>query len=266
MVSRPIKIASLGSCMSEGVISQILNKKGRDKFDYVNHVIHNRSDYFLETFILRTNAQPDIDSVSRLLDVPHRDEFGDLNLFEECVKYLQNQSEEGLGVNQVHKRRSFLENVVAGNIDLILCDNFMDISSMLVEMKGSAAQKFFVFSGAFSSDTFEKNFKFVDYLSPDQAIENWKAIFSWLKHFNPGIEIYFIYYPRSVHGQEGRDPVRRAAEFADAMGKKSLVDAVVIEAPDVSERFIRHRNDWCHYQIEYYSSIAAAIFQSTSLI
>jgi len=44
-------IITFGSCMSEGVYAALTRLNPDYDWQYLNHVIHNRSDYFINSYI-----------------------------------------------------------------------------------------------------------------------------------------------------------------------------------------------------------------------
>lgn len=263
---RKINIATFGSCMSEAVAAQIINKFGAKNFYYANHVIHNRSDYFYETHIAKTNLEPDIDELTSISDVKTLKEFGDLDLISENIKYLKNQKKETIGCNNDQSRANFLNNIEHRNIDILICDNYMDIASML--LRRSANSSFFALTGAFSREIFDKHFTYDHFLTPENSHIHWVKIFQYLSDLMPQTEFYFIVYPPSIAGQEHRPPVVRSKLHHDhwLSLKKPISLAHTIYAERVASEYVLDESDWAHYLSDYYKNIAFEIINNSSYL
>lgn len=65
MISK--NVITFGSCMSEGVYAALTRIHADRKWSYLNHVIHNRSDYFIDSFIMNKQVPADFKISSMLM-------------------------------------------------------------------------------------------------------------------------------------------------------------------------------------------------------
>lgn len=244
-----MNIITFGSCMSEGILSQI-QPLISEKIIHLNHVIHNRTDYFIDAFISRSSQPSNINSLN-YADVSSSLDFPGSDLIDLCQFYIDNQSSDKIGINKIQGRVSFFENISNASIDMIICDNFMDISSKIV-YDLNHLNKYFLFSGAFSDCVFKKNFNWLDFLTPEASLFNWKAIFDWFMHKQPQARIVFFPFPASVHGHNDRHSLVRNRDFITLIKKEDFKSIIVVEPDDVTSDYMLNPNDWCHYSPSYY--------------
>ena len=254
--------------MSEAVAAQLFRKFDITKFSYLNHVIHNRSDYFIGTHISRINEEPNIEKISLISDIKFSDDFGSLDLIEANASYLRNQKRETLGVNNVSGRKGFLDNIRSQKIDIIIFDNYMDIASKLVISK--SGNSFFALSGAFSSGCFSKNYDYSEFLDGKASRANWSVITAHFHNILPDAEFYFIVYPPVIVGQEDRDSVVRSGQhsqyWADAELTAPLPYVHILFAEPVQAEFVLNPSDWAHYKPEYYEKLGAEIILNSGVL
>lgn len=256
MNKKTLNVVTLGSCMSEGVFAAITKLNPGINFNHLNHVIHNRSDYIHQVFIQKNWLPPDL-SISELCDITSSPEFPNQSLKENFDFFLMNQHPKTIGLNRNEQRLPLLVNLEQKEIDLVLLDNFMDIASMIVVQK-STGKKFFLFSGAFSKDVFEKNFEWIGFLTPDESLRNWEAIVTWLKLLQPNAKFIFSPFPESVFGNNHRDSVQRASQFKNVLSNNPL-PLNILNTKCVEESDLLSATDWCHYSNKYYEALAKQI-------
>jgi hypothetical protein len=252
-----MNIITIGSCMSEGIFAALTKKNPGVAFNYMNHVIHNRSDYFFNAICNNDWISVNPRSYARIMvDQMSSDEFPNLDLYEQSNFYLDNQSFDKIGINRDDSRISFLENIHK-NVDLFILDNFMDIAAKLV-VERNGIGKYFVFSGAFSQSTFNKNFVYSDFISPAESLINFLGIINWIKSKQPSARIFFAPFPANVVGFEHSASLKRAANLKKLLSLSDLT-CPVLSTPDVKFDDMISPSDWCHYSPNYYQKIADQI-------
>ena len=257
MIKTSIKVVTIGSCMSEGILAALQNSKPDIKFQHLNHVIHNRSDYFLNCFIDKIWEPVNSNKIIDNIDVYNSPEFPNINLLEENKFYLDNQSYEKLGVNRIEKRKSLIKNMLSESIDIFIVDNFMDIAAMLVSEKTSV-QKYFLISGAFSAEKFNSIYNWSGYLSPEESFVNWTKIVNWLKEKQPSAKIFFAPFPVKVYGHETKPSIQRAADFRRILLQKDF-PANILDICNADACHIANPTDWSHYTQSYYLHAANSL-------
>ena len=250
------QIITFGSCMSEGVYAALTRLHPTQDWSYLNHIIHNRSDYFINSFIEKTQSPVGIEDVSDA-DNDTSPNFPSISLINEGKQFILNQSYSCIGLNGVDWRISFLDNLKSQSVNIILMDNFMDIATRLVRDK-ITGKCFFIHSASYSPELFSNRFVFTDFLSPEISILNYLKIIDWLSVLQPNTAIYFLPFPSIVHGHQGRDSVIRAADFRYKLVNNPL-SIPMLYTLDVEERHMLSIDDWCHYAPSYYLEIAKQI-------
>jgi len=248
---------TIGSCMSEGILEAFKKNSQNLEIHHINHVIHNRSDYFLNCFVKKAQIPVMPKDIISKVDNIYSEEFPDKDLKSEAEFYLDNQSEIKIGKNRIESRISAITNINDALVDIFLLDNFMDIAAMLVHERINS-QEYFIFSGAFKPATFNSLYFWTEYLSEDQSRENWIQIINWLRFKNPQAKIFFTPFPKSVYNHENKPSVLRARLFRDKLNYKDF-PAIILSAPDVNFESMISIDDWSHYKPSYYKTIAEQI-------
>lgn len=249
-------IITFGSCMSEGVYAALTRLKSDYDWLYLNHVIHNRSDYFISSFISKTQSAVDFGDVFDSNN-DRSPNFPSVSLINEGRKFISNQNDLSIGINDVDWRVSFLQNIKSHSVDVILMDNFMDIASRLVRDKDTG-KCFFIHSASYSQDLFSKRFEYTDFVTPGDSISNYLQIIDWLRKFQPNTVIYFLPFPSTVYGHDDRESVIRAGEFRRDLVSNPM-SVPVLNMPNVQSKHMLAADDWCHYAPTYYQEIASQI-------
>ncbi len=243
--------------MSEGIVEALKKIPTLSEIEHINHVIHNRSDYFLNCFVKKSQDPIQPEYVLSKVDKLSSLEFPGKNLKEEANFYLDNQSLNKIGKNRVDARVSAIDNINKTSVDVFLLDNFMDVASMLVHEKDSN-NEYFVFSGAFESDTFNKLYQWTAYLSESESLDNWIQIIHWLRLKQPEAKIFFTPFPRNVFNHEAKPSVLRARSFKDILNINNF-PATILNSSDVDLDAMTSIEDWCHYKPSYYKVLAEEI-------
>ena len=242
--------------MSEGVYAALNRINPNYDWLYINHVIHNRSDYFISSFITENQNPVDFCDIGDA-DNDNSPNFPNISLINEGRKFISNQRELSIDINGVDWRISFLQNIETHPVDIILMDNFMDIASRLVRDK-LTGKCFFIHSASYSQDVFLNRFEYTDFLTPSDSISNYLLIINWLRKLQPNAKIYFLPFPSSVYGHEDRESVIRAAEFRRELTSNPL-SVPALDMLSVKSEHMLALDDWCHYAPSYYQTIASQI-------
>ena len=72
-----MRIMTIGSCMSEGILEAFKKASQELEIEHLNHVIHNRSDYFLNCFIKKSQKPVSPKDIVSKVDNIYSEEFPD---------------------------------------------------------------------------------------------------------------------------------------------------------------------------------------------
>jgi hypothetical protein len=242
--------------MSEGVLASLQRSNPSGIFNHLNHVIHNRSDYFIDSFLDKTQISVSKEDVFDA-DCDSSPNFPNISLINELSFYIDNQSIDRIGINRSVGRKSLFDNISNHDIDVIIVDNFMDIASKLVYDRLNN-KSFFIHSAAYSPTLFSKRFFYTDFLPANISLLNQKKILSWLSFMQPKSKIYFVPFPRVVYGNESKDSVFRANQFQELISNANI-STPILSVRNVGEHDLLSASDWAHYSPKFYDSIASQI-------
>jgi len=82
-------IITFGSCMSEGVYAALTRLNPDYDWQYLNHVIHNRSDYFINSYIYNNQSPVNFSDVFDA-DNDSSPNFPSTSLINEGRKFIAN--------------------------------------------------------------------------------------------------------------------------------------------------------------------------------
>ncbi|HVU05844.1 MAG TPA: hypothetical protein VHE30_29045 [Polyangiaceae bacterium] len=243
-------IASFGSCLSDCVANTLASRRG---MKFCSKVLHNRSDYFVQTFIERRNPPSDLSFLRK-----HIREGVDTT-FLELVH--QNQVPETIGLHQVDCDVPFLERIERGDLSLLIADNFMDVASNLFEERATG-HFYFSHSAQFDDETFERLFRWREYPSPFRSLSAFLTIFRWIHEKSPKTKVVFYAFPPVDDGVD-RASYGRCREFAklvtnQRMELRALLPWVrFLEAPVARREDIEPGipDNWSHFTQAYYDVV-----------
>jgi hypothetical protein len=251
------KIAVFGSCMSNLTAARMIQLFGFEQHFCIHH---NRSDTFLAYYIDRNKElipKSYFDSLSL------KSGFG---INEQSI--LENQYPEQLGyfqLNHLKKDRiTFFEDFRDTQIDLILLDNFLDISSMLMEEISNpdlAGRPLFINLDFYEqSEELKKKFKFTPFLSPLQSALNWLRIYEWIRKMQPHAKIVFLPY-HTCSSLSNYDRYERISGFYSLFSRLIADKDLILFPPlEMPEEKTKGELDWAHFQDDIYFALAGAVY------
>jgi hypothetical protein len=255
-----IRTVVIGSCMSNLTVQLAPGDLGF----YQTHCIHhNRSDAFLRYFVDQTSEMIPREYLEKILQYKPESE-------REARQILDNQYPASAGYFTVEKRREsaaddFLTDLKTKEFDLILLDNFMDISARLmmdVTRRNPEESPLFMNLGFYTNQTELKNrFKFYgNHLTPSESAENWLRIYHWLRRLQPKAKIIFICY-HSVSSLNNLDRFSRLTKFVPELAAKAVgTDLMIVPPLAVPDHLTKGIVDWPHFTPPVYKSLAGLVY------
>ena len=235
-----MKIATFGSCLSRYTANHYIKLYDGT---VISSVYHNRSDAFIGKFIDKNWKTIPIESLAdNLKDSP------DVDADNLPINILKNQYEETMGLHRLSKGIPFLKAIENQEIDLLIMDNYIDLGAKLVKSNN--------FDGLFFKlgDIENNNLEILDYLSPDESVENMNKIIGFFKEKSPKTQIIFINFPHNTY--EGSiDRIKRTKIF-ESQFKPSIS---VIPCLDVHPSFQTDQKQ--HFKGQQYCAYAGMVHQ-----
>lgn len=251
-----MKSATIGSCLSNLTASRLSIDFGVTQ---TLRILHNRSDNFVKYYIDRS---------AKMIDMSYFDNFlVDTDKFRVDARYfLQNQQPETIGYAQLQDRRregiDFFTELAEEPLDIILIDNFMDVSSKLMRSTQPewAESPVFLNPGFYENqDEILKNFTFTDFLTPKESAEGQNRIVQYVRQLQPTAKIFFLCFQYST-SEDSLERMARAHAFYDEF--KKIVDPGIYLIPPIDlPADLRIPGDWSHFVYpKVYQAIAGYIY------
>ena len=255
-----MKVVAFGSCYSRFVAINLRQNFG---FEHINNVYHITSEQFVKYYINKSAPQIDLHELESLF-VPGEK--------PDDLKYargmLRNQYAEHMGIwefpaDEMSQKRPFLENIESEEIDVILLDNFTDLSTKPQyfidneKYKNSPIQ--FVDHFYKNKDDLSKMFSYADFIDPESSARYWSDIIRWINLKQPNVKIYFLAF-FACTSNKNPERQKRALEFASLLERFCAEQPVYIIPPlNVPDNFLVE-GDWTHVDASVYRAIAGHIY------
>lgn len=234
-----MRVATVGSCLSRKTARYILSA------DVVNSVYHNRSDRLLEALVSSGTRLISHDDLCTLLNigVAHRRDGREFSM----GNILHNQSADGFGLHCLPAGAPFHETLASSRFDLILIDNFMDISARLYGVPDG--DRYFC---RYPKGKVPEGLVLGSRLTPQESAANFSRIVDVLRMAQPGAQIVFLHFPVNNY------PAERQG-WADAFLEALVLpeDVQVIRPRPVTPRYPDREPQ--HFQRWEYRRYAAQV-------
>lgn len=204
-------VVSIGSCFSKRVARQI------EGANLISSVYHNRSDVLLTAIRSKGATLKPRAKICELMGIPidGTDEFSPFSV-------ISNQSAEGFGLHDLPEGVPILQALSRMKLDLILIDNFMDLSAKLY--RTPLGNYFCRYSGFEPPEGLRLRRK----LSPQESAANFEQIVDLLRGMQPTAKIVFLQFPTNnypdrekwVWSWEFRDALRLPEEVSNVHPRK----------------------------------------------
>jgi hypothetical protein len=196
-----MRIATWGSCLSRYTARAYVNLFGGD---ILGSVYHNRIDRFVNTYIYGTEREPDQDLFARLSLTPNGE--------HRARVMFGNQRADGQLGKHGGASPGFME-AIKSPLDLIIMDNFVDLTARLYKPKFGGAAVFL--NGQDVEDVSSIYELEAERIPIGEALKYWRIMIDWVRNQQPGTKIFFINFPFDHH--QNPEIVNRSQEFSDRM-------------------------------------------------
>ncbi|WP_198337002.1 hypothetical protein [Psychrobacter celer] len=239
-----MKIIAFGSCLSRFVANHYIKIFGGK---LVSCVYHNRSDAFVKRFITEEWSAIDIEKIFKNLEQ-------DISLVDEdnkAINILNNQTVEKLGKHRLSKGTNVLT-ALNEDIDLIIVDNYMDLSARLAFHKSEDENGIFINLGNLKGK-FVNSYYSDDYMTPQSAVQHMSTIIKYFQIHAKNAQVVFINFPYNTYSDKNR--VERAKEYEQL--SIDAFDCHVIKALNVHQSY--QTKDKQHFKPPQYAAYAGII-------
>ncbi|EGR2840370.1 hypothetical protein AB2M45_003023 [Vibrio cholerae] len=240
-------IITFGSCLSRYVARSY---KRLFSANIISSVYHNRSDAFLKG----------IESGSFGLDNDFIDFIGTLKN-EDAHSIIQNQTFSGIGKHHLDVEVNLFEALENNNVDIVIIDNFMDLSARLASPNGFSSCKD-VFIRKNDVDDFDSRFTLGEYIEPKDSIVNMHRICDFFLEMQKNIKIVFINFPHNTYDDVGRK--YRTIEFFKGFKKDGVIIIPPMNIPKIYRTDVASHFDESQYSA--YAGIIRALIRGQEIL
>lgn len=245
-----MNVIAFGSCLSNLTATRL---EQNYSFKRINNVANNRSDIFIKNFMTQTSKQIPREVLDQLLSFNDERRIAGLQI-------IDNQYKPTIGKHGLPDEKCFFD-LESEEVDLILLDNFMDISAKALRLKD---EKYSEYNPFFINDSFLKkgreSLDMIDFLTPKESVENWIMIINYLKkRFKKAKIIFFSFqYATIIDNKKKYD---RSRTFSRLM-RPHLHEMNILYFPSLFVRpdLTMGIQDWAHFNKTIYHALAGAIY------
>ena len=243
-----MRIATFGSCLSRYTANNFTYLFGGK---VVSSVYHNRSDIFLGRFIDGTIDDLEMSEINDLLKTVD----GKVPADSSANRILENQTREGHGRHRLSKGITFLDVLDTKAADIVIFDNYMDISAKMLEIDGTQeGSKWFLRPNDLKDPT---SCRPADLLDPEVGAEAMVKIIDHTRKMLPDAHIVYCNFPHNTY-EKTPERVRRTIAYEKAISKVKDRSFSFIPSLAVPTKFQTHERQ--HYKPEMYCAYAGAIW------
>ncbi len=191
-------ILTFGSCLSRYIARSY---KRLYSGEIISSVYHNRSDYFVESFITNVQKPVDNSTISELA-------LNHSNADEDSINILENQTLARCGMHKVDTVENIFSLIEKNLYDIIFIDNFMDIAAKLSHC---GDEKVFLRPQDYTN--YSLKYKIGDYISTTKSVESFNLIIDYFKKRNPKAKIFFFHFPWNTYENDEQRKKRSLSFF-----------------------------------------------------
>lgn len=243
-----MNVITFGSCLSRFTANNLVKIFGGK---VVSSVYHNRSDAFYKRFI---SKEMNFDGLDELLKMGCTSEENDTDIDGNFLTILKNQSPSHIGRHRL-SRGALLFDALDKQPDIIIFDNYMDLSAKLVSVpEVGDGNPFFIKLGRLG-EAFS-HCEVGEFLSPKDGAFYMSRIISHFSTLSPRSKLFFIHFPHNTYvGQEERIARTKEYETIFEHGGTRVI-------PCLTVRKAFQTQDKQHFQQLQYAAYAGMIYQS----
>jgi hypothetical protein len=172
------------------------------------------------------------------------------------IQSINNQYPEFLGKHNLKNGKNLLE-ALKEPIDLIVVDNYMDITPALKEPLGDKGKRIFLNTSSVLNET--EVFSVQKFgLPPEDSARNLTRILHYFRALQPNAVIVFMHFPYNLYPSVKRH--EKCMEFIELFDPKVIDPFMVVPTQFIAQKFM-HR-DPQHYQAAQYMFYAGIIYQT----
>jgi len=240
-----MQIITFGSCLSRYTANHFVKLFGGT---IISSVFHNRSDAFVGKFVDKNWIITPEPEIAKLLKIDKN-----VNIDDISSRLLHNQYAQWMGLHRLGKGIPLFKALNKKLGDLIIIDNYIDISARLMSKEKDDRAAIFLRQLDFKDDV--TPWLLGDYLSTDLAVESMHKIINYFRKNLPNAVIVFLNFPYNTY-ESKPDRVKRSKDFENAF---KLENDLVIPALTVHPNFQTRESS--HYKPQQYAAYAGIVYQ-----
>jgi hypothetical protein len=241
-----LNVATFGSCLSRYTANALFRMF---PVSLLSCVFHNRSDAFLNNYVRGAYQLPEFDTLAErlVIDARHRGTM---------LQSIMNQYPEGIGLHNLQNGVPFMKALDEESLDLIILDNYMDITPVLKTPVWEPDKHFFVNTAHIQNA--KEAFKPGGHqLSIIEMMQNWTEIIRFIQKKQPQAALVFMHFPYNLYANERRHA--RCKRFEQVLNPKLLPECLIIKNQFIVPRYMDGTAR--HYTEPQYTFYAGMIYQ-----
>lgn len=227
----------------------------------VFRIHHNRSDQFVNYFVDRSEVPFEGTWLRDFLKP--RPELADT-----AEAFLNNQYRPYIGYENTLKHKvtadsDFVKMLETETVDIIMLDNFMDVTSKILRLKsGESPERKVFFPLHFYENIaeIEEKFEFTDYLTPEESARNWIKIYKFFRQLQPKAKIYMVCWSNATSRANPERTDRILGFYDHVYDMAQGMDLNIIPPLDVPDELTNGPDDWYHMASKMYQAVAGYVF------
>lgn len=239
-----LNIVTFGSCLSRYIARAYKRLYGGE---IVSTVYHNRSDYFVDCFVERI-AKPFSIEINEVL-IPKLE----VELNEDSRSIVLNQTPENIGKHKLDTELGLFEVLERGDVQLVIFDNFMDVSARISTGKGATG---FLRRGDY--ENYDAHFSLGGYIDPGMSSKYFTRIVDFFSARVPSAQLCFVHFPYNTYEDEARRI--RSLNFL-----KSFTHPRALNIPPLDVPKIYRTEEPSHFAEPQYAAYAGMIRAAQAL-
>lgn len=244
-------IIAFGSCLSRYTAREYIKGHGGV---LLSSVYHNRSDAFVKRFLSEEWNAVDVEKMMHDFSISAAS-LEDEGTDSVPYQILKNQTYDAIGLHRLKNGTPFFDAIESKKVDLILVDNYMDLSAKFLIFEGCLEKNIFlaIENKSVSGLTVPEGWTLGGILPVEEAVACMGRILDYLRERQPLAKIVFMNFPHNTYAQNP-DRVARTKLYESSLKKEGVYFIPCLDIPE--DRQTEKRSHFTASQYRIYADLA----------
>lgn len=249
------RIVTFGSCLSFYTAREYVRLFGGK---VVSTVYHNRSDAFVGKMLDKAWPVIPMAELQKELGIEDTRVDKTQNIDSIPYKILRNQFQDYMGLHRLPQGTPLFEILESQDVDIIIVDNYMDLSARLAIADNDDSQAIFLTLNKKYVDVKSggRDWQIGGFLPPAEGVRHMRRILDFFHKAVPGAHVIFMHFPHSTYA-DSPERVARTKEYEALLS--SHRDTYVIPCLNIRKPFRTQQKQ--HFATGQYCAYAAMVHQ-----